>query len=268
MCENRFQNYETCSANVKKQISDVVMALTSLLKDNLLGFYLNGSIILNAFDEKSSDIDMIGVIENPMSANEKIELGSRLLSIHQQPCPLEVTLVAKGCLNPWKYPPMYNFYFSEYFITQYKQFTQGENLSHRLLTINANTVEPTSCLKVVREKGICLYGMSAESLISDIPENDFWDAISDVCGLDAASDNDSHRPFAILTLCRVLSYRKTGKLFSKQEAAFWAMDELPEIFRPIISNALFDHYGLGERKLYPNEDAVSFKTFVLENIID
>jgi hypothetical protein len=55
-------------------------------------------------------------------------------------------------------------------------------------------------------------------------------------------------------------------MFSKQEAAFWAMDKLPDIFHPIISNALFEQYGLGEKKAYPNEDAVSFKKFIVENI--
>ena len=267
MNKHEFHSYDTCSADVKQQISNVVHILSSSLKNNLSGFYLNGSMVLGFFDEKNSDIDMIGVIDNILSVNEKIELGSQLLSIHQKPCPLEILLVAKEHLIPWQYPPVCNFYFSEYFSEQYRQFVLGENLSHRLLTINSNTLNITPCLKLTKEKGLCLYGKDIKELIADVPESDFWDAISsNALDCDAASNNDSHRPFAILTLCRILSYQKTGELFSKQEAAFWAMDELPSIFRPIISNALFEKYKLGEKSSYPVEDAESFKSYMLEHI--
>jgi streptomycin 3"-adenylyltransferase len=267
MHENRFYSYETCTKDIKKQISDVVNVLSHSLSNNLLGLYLQGSMVLGTFDEDNSDIDMIGVVDNPLASKEKIELGSKLLSIDKKPCLIEVDIFTKGNLIPWQYPPVCNFYFSDYFSEQYKQFLLGENLSHRLLTSNANTTNSTPCLKLTKEKGICLYGMRADKLITDIPNSDIWDAISSGShDLDAASDNDSHRPFAILTLCRILSYRETGEIFSKQEAAFWAMGVLPEIFSPIISNALFDKYGLGEKKAYTVEDAISFKSYILERI--
>ena len=267
MRDSKFVNYEICSANVKNQIANVVGILSSSLKDNLLGLYLNGSIVLDSFDEKNSDIDMIGVIANVLPADEKIRLGSLLLDLHQKPCPLEVMLFAKEHLIPWQYPPICNFYFSDYFVEQYKQFLLGENLSDRLLTINANTVNSAPCIRLTKEKGICLYGMAKDELLPNVPECDLWDAISSkATDCDAASDNDSHRPYAILTLCRILSYRKTGKIFSKQEAARWAMDVLPNAFRPIISNALFDKYEMGEKTSYPVEDAVSFMAYILESM--
>jgi len=268
MYENRFHGYETASKDVKSQIDNVTNILSSSLTSNLLGLYLQGSLVLSSFDAETSDIDIIGIIDNPLSAKDKIELGSQLLSIHHKPSALEVVFVTKNHLIPWQYPPVCNFYFSDYFSQQYRQFLHGENLSHRLLTINANTVNITPCLKLTKEKGICLYGIAADELIPAIPENDVWDAISsNLFDLDATSDNDSHRPYAILTLCRILSYKKTGKILSKQESAFWAMETLPDIFNPIISNALFEKYRLGEKMVYPVEDAIAFKAYIREGLI-
>ena len=268
MNTNKFYNYKTCSPDIQKQLDNTVNGLSSLLKTNLLGIYLNGSMVFNSFDEERSDIDMIGIINNFLSVEEKIELGSLLLSLHRKPCPLEIILIAKEHLIPWQYPPVSHFYFSDYFVEQYKQFLLGENLTHRLLTINANTLNITSALKLTKEKGVCLYGMAVNDLFPDIPDVDFWDAISsNALDYDPASDNDAHRPFAILSLCRILSYRKTGELLSKQEAAAWAVNTLPAIFKPIILNALYEKYKIGEKVFYPNDDALLFKKYILERIL-
>jgi streptomycin 3"-adenylyltransferase len=268
MDTNKFYNYKTCSAEIKRQINNVVDNLQLSLKISLLGLYLNGSMVFNSFDEKRSDIDMIGIIDNFLSAEEKIELGSVLLTLHRKPCPLEILLIAKEHLIPWQYPPVCHFYFSEYFVEQYKQFLLGENLTHRLLTINSNTLNITSCVKLTKEKGICLYGMAVNDLFPDIPDSDFWDAISsNALDYDPASDYVDHRPFAILQLCRILSYRETGELLSKHEAALWAIDILPSKFHPIISFALHEKYGIGEKKLYTIDDAISFKKYILKRIL-
>ena len=268
MDKNKFFNYQNCSTKIKQQLNDVVHILQLSLKTNLSGVYLNGSMVLNSFDEKRSDIDMIGIIDNFLSAEEKIELGSLLLALHRKPCPLEILLIVKEHLIPWQYPPICHFYFSDYFVEQYKQFLLGENLTHRLLTINSNTLNITSSVKITKEKGVCLYGMAINDLFPDIPDSDFWDAIStNALDYDPVSDNDAHRPFAILQLCRILSYRETKKLLSKQEAAIWAINTLPVNFQAIISYALYEKYGIGEKKLYTIDDALSFKKYILERIL-
>ena len=267
MDTNKFYNYETCSTEIKQQINDVVNTLQLSLKTNLLGVYLNGSMVLNSFDEKISDIDMIGIIDNFLSAEEKIELGSLLLALHRTPCPVEILLIVKEHLIPWQYPPICHFYFSDYFIEQYRQFLLGENLTHRLLTINSNTLNITAPVKIVKEKGLCLYGMAINDLFPDIPDSDFWDAISiNAYGYDTASDNNAHRAYAILQLCRILSYRETGEILSKQEAAAWAINTLPVKFEAIISDSLHERYEIGEKKLYTTDNALSFKSYILERI--
>jgi len=261
----RFKSYSTCSPVIKRQIQTVTKQLSATLSDSLLGLYLNGSIVFNSFDESSSDIDMVGIINRILSTEEKIALGKLLLSVHNQPAPLEVLLLVKDHIMPWQYPPICHFYFSEYFVTQYKQFLLGDNLNHRLLTVNSNTLNVTSEIKITKDKGIHLYGAEINKFIPSIPDADFWDAISSNANdYDPASNNDSHRPFAVLTLCRILSYRKTKRHLSKQQAAAWAMEVLPAIFKPIIATALHDKYALGERAEYPISDAVLFKQYILE----
>lgn len=267
MYTNKFHNYETCSLEVKNQINNIVNGLASLLENNLLGIYLNGSIVLDAFDENNSDIDIIGIVEKCLSPEEKIKLGAFLLPLHQMPCQIEVLLIVKEHIIPWQYPPVCHFYFSDYWLEEYKQFLSGENLTHRLLSVNCTDSNITSSVKIVKEKGICVYGLPIDEVFPDVPDADFWDSISyNIPDFNVITDNDTQRPYLILTLCRALSYRKTGQLFSKQEAANWALNILPVKFHPIILSALYDKYGLGEKEFHTADDALSFKSYIIEQI--
>ena len=44
--------------------------------------------------------------------------------------------------------------------------------------------------------------------------------------------------YVVLNLCRVLAYRKEGKILSKQEGGDWGLSRLSPRYRPLIQNAL------------------------------
>jgi len=266
---DKFTNYITCSLEVKEQINTVVGGLSSLLKSNLLGMYLHGSMVLGAFDEGCSDIDMLGIIENGLSVTDKIEIGSFLLSLNHKPCPVEVALVIKGNIIPWQYPTICHFYFSDYWTLQYQQFSIGENLTHNLLSGHLTDYEKdiATDIRLIKQTGICLYGLSINGLLPEIPEEHFWDSISsDAASFYVESDIDSQSSYLVLSLCRILAYKKTGKILSKQKAANWALDILHTSYHPIILSALHNHYGLGAKISYTKNDALLFKTYMVEQI--
>jgi len=264
-----FCGYETCPAEVKQQIQNVAGGLSALLGTNLLGLYLHGSLVLGAFDVNSSDIDMIGVVEHSTSLAERVAVGSLLLSIDHKPCPIEVKLIIKEGLIPWHFPPPCHFFYSEYWTWLYQRFASGEDLSHILLSGHPDEYDRDLAaeIKLINQCGVCVYGLPAPELFPDVPEEDYWDAISD--GIDdfyVESDNPSQSSFLILTLCRTFMYRQTGVILSKHVAASRALEILPDKYHPIISNALYNKYGLGRKAAYTAEDALSFKSYIIERI--
>lgn len=67
MSNIKFYNYKTCSTEVKKQINNISDVLKSILADELAGVYLHGSMVLDSFNEKTSDLDILGVVDKFLS---------------------------------------------------------------------------------------------------------------------------------------------------------------------------------------------------------
>lgn len=262
MLTDKLCNYENCSPTVKKQINNIVDGLTILLKNNLLGIYLHGSMVLDAFDEKSSDIDVIVVIDNCLSVSEKIDIGKYLLSLNNKPCPLDFEIITNDDFM------VSHFYFSDYWASKYELITtEGEN-EQNLLSAVFSDGDIIVDLKLVKQKGICLYGIPINELFPDISDEIYFNSItSKVDDFYVESENDEQSSYLILTLCRILSFKKKGEIFSKRKAAEWALNELPSSFHPVILSALYKKYGFGNEVLYTSADALSFKSYVLKSIV-
>ena len=94
---------------VKQQIENTVNGIFQLMTTNLVGLYLHGSIVLDAFDENSSDLDMVGVIHRDLTLAEKIKLGSLLFSLNKKPCRFDIQFFIKTDINPLKLQPTEHF---------------------------------------------------------------------------------------------------------------------------------------------------------------
>lgn len=54
-------------------LSWIVRESREILKDNLIGVYLHGSLAMGCFNPKLSDVDFIVVVERKLSVDEKKE---------------------------------------------------------------------------------------------------------------------------------------------------------------------------------------------------
>ena len=120
---------------------------------------------------------------------------------------------------------------------------------------------------VIKQKGICLFGKPINDIFPDIPNELFLDTVSsDIDTFYVESDNDSQSSFLVLQLCRILSFKETGNILSKHNAAEWAFENIPSQHHPIIKTALYNKFGLGSKVMYTKEDAISFKTYMSQEI--
>jgi hypothetical protein len=81
--------------------------LRNMLRADLVGVYLHGSLVLGDFSEARSDVDAVSVVTRALSREEKREIGERL-SQRSLPCPaggLEFHVLRKEALVPAEAPP-------------------------------------------------------------------------------------------------------------------------------------------------------------------
>ena len=105
-------------AATEAQIEVLVRGMRDVLRDDLVGAYPHGSAMLGGF-RPNSDIDVIVVASRYTTAEEKRRLIALLLSVSggrasgRPGRPIELDVVVQSEIRPWRYPPTFDFHFSE-----------------------------------------------------------------------------------------------------------------------------------------------------------
>ncbi|MCX6021155.1 MAG: DUF4111 domain-containing protein [Chloroflexi bacterium] len=124
-------------------------------------------------------------------------------------------------------------------------------------------------LHTLREKGVAVAGPSLQTMIDPVSPDELR-------GVVAANLADhwtrmlvkpdrlyrkGYQPYAVLTMCRMLSTLLTGEIVSKPVAAEWALEALDERWRSLIARAL-ELRRRGESE--PPEETLEFIRFTIE----
>jgi predicted nucleotidyltransferase len=225
MMENNF--------DVKQQLNECLAALTKILGTDLLGVYLYGSFLVGGL-QKYSDIDLFVVTNRATTSEEKIRLVTHLLQISGiymksiKP-PIEMTLVEKTAINPWCYPPLFDFQYGEWLRSSF-EMGNFEPWSTREIPDLALIITQ------VLLKNHTLMGEKPEQLLASIPYSDFIKAmLHDLKRLSADLEQDTRN--VLLTLARIWSTLETNQIRSKPDAADWVIQRLPKIYQPVMNRA-------------------------------
>jgi len=217
----------------KTQILECINLIKEIFEKDLLGMYLFGSSILGGL-QKYSDIDLFVVSSRATSCEEKAKLEMALLQISgiymkSKKLPIEMTIVEKSEINPWRYPPKFDFQYGEWLR---KQFEHGNVEPWSTKEMPDLAVLITQILLACKK----LVGADPEQLLCKVPYKDFMTAIIDVLP-DLRSDLDSDVRNVLLTLARIWSTVATDAIRSKPGAADWVINHLPEKYRPVMERA-------------------------------
>lgn len=98
--------------------------MNDIFRNDLLGVYLYGSSILGEL-QKYSDIDLFVVSARTTTHKEKATLAIELLKISDiymksKKLPIEMTIVEKSEINPWHYPPKFDFQYGDWLLKNLK----------------------------------------------------------------------------------------------------------------------------------------------------
>ncbi|KVG56768.1 aminoglycoside resistance protein [Burkholderia territorii] len=226
------------ATSVPAGIGDQVTAACALL-DRHLGaalqaVHLFGSALDGGLKPRS-DIDLLVTVAASPGDAVRRALMLDLLDVSAPPqCDarmraLEVTVLVRDDVVPWRHPARRELQF-------------GEWLRRDLC---AGIVEPACVdhdlailLTKVRQHGAALRGPRAAAWFDAVPARDFIAALrATVAQWDAEPDWRGDECNVVLALARVWYSAATGRIAPKDVAAAWALERLPDTYRPVLSAA-------------------------------
>lgn len=218
--------------------------ITAVLKENLVGIYLVGSLATGDFD-LDSDIDFLVVTNTELSVTAMKPLVDIQVKIHAMDCypaqHLEGSYISIGDLGDWSTVGKKAFYYFDNGSTTLEQTTHDNQWHVRW---------------VLRECGITLIGPKPETFLQPVPINELMNEIKiSMRQTMKVFQDEINRPlsfansrfgqsFFVLTYCRMLHTLYTGTVQSKRAGARWAKQFLDPKWIKIIDQAWNEREGV------------------------
>jgi predicted nucleotidyltransferase len=224
----------------RRQLDRVVALVRDVLGPNVVGAYLLGSAVEGGLRLRS-DLDVLVVSERALSPEEKRKLVDRILPISWRQTPsgilrgIELTVVVQSDVRPWRYPPNRDFQYGDWLRLALERGETG-----------AWAAKPdpdlASLITQVLAAEVVLLGPPPAEIFDPVPFPDVLDAV--VAGVDHWVGNlDADMRNGILALARIWSGLGTGSLYSKDSAAAWALDRLPNEHKAVLARARAIYLG-------------------------
>lgn len=224
---------------VTEQIDRIVGLVSDVFGQDAVGAYLHGSAVLGGL-RSDSDIDVLVVSKRPTTPEEKRVLIERLLGMSGSgdpsgnARPIELTVVVESDIRPWRYPPRFDFQYGDWLRAR---FERGE-----LTPWTTPNPDLAPIIAMVMSGNRPLFGPAPAAVLDAVPQEDVVRAILEgIPGL--LEDLDSDTRNVVLTFARIWTTVATGVIRSKDAAADWALERLPEEHRPVLARACANYLG-------------------------
>ncbi|WP_435283261.1 aminoglycoside adenylyltransferase family protein [Streptomyces koelreuteriae] len=212
----------------------LVRLLRRILPDSLLGVYLHGSATLGGL-RPHSDIDVLAVVRESVRPAQRREIIEELLAVSGVGGRryVELVVVVRDEVRPWRYPPTCDFLYGDWLREEYERgVIPGPEASPDLAPL----------LTMVLRADAPVYGPPPGELIDAVPHADLRRAV--VAGVpELMGELDSDTRNVLLTLARIWSTLVTGDIRSKDAAASWVLGRLPAGHRAVLARARAVYLG-------------------------
>jgi len=210
----------------QQQLGRLLSLVAEVLGPDLVGAYLFGSAVLGGL-QPESDIDVLVVARRRTTRPEKERLVDALLALSGPPHRLELTIAADGALD---------FQYGDWWRSEF----ESGNVEPWSGTAAANDL--TVLVAMVLESGKALLGPPPAEALAPVFRRDLTRAMLE--GIDPLlEDLDDDTRNVVLTLARIWATLGTGEFRSKDAAADWALERLPEEHRPVLARARAIYVG-------------------------
>lgn len=207
--------------------------------DVVLGVFLYGSAVDGGL-QPDSDLDLFGVLARRLGAVERRTLVEELVPISwraRRPSgwrPVELTLVVRDEVVPWRYPPRMDL--------QYGEWLRDELLAEGPDPGSEANPDLAVLLTIVRDTGRPLLGPPPSAILDRVPRADLVRAMRD--GLPGLLDDlETDTRNVLLTLARMVMTIELGTVAPKDAAAAWAARRLPPEHAAVLERARAGYRG-------------------------
>ena len=218
-------------------IKEFVEQSKRILRDNLVGIYLHGSAVMGCFNPQKSDIDLIIVVNRPLSDSVKKMYMDMVVRCNAMgPAKgIEMSIVLREVCKPFVYPTPFELHFSVGHLEWYNQ-----NSDDYIRKMNGVDKDLAAHFTIIGNRGRCLYGAPVKEVFAEVPGCDYMDSIwNDIA--EAPENITKDTMYLTLNLARVLAYKEEGLVLSKQEGGEWAVSKLPAEYHPLINDAMREY---------------------------
>jgi hypothetical protein len=251
--------------NIPKDLCDLLEAMASdfsaILRKNLVGIYLWGSLTYEAFDEACSDVDCIGVTRRDLDEREFSELDDWFKN--------------KGEHNRWVKRIDMRFVIDQEFLDKRSRCCGFYPYTGRLVR-HGSDANPIIWMNI-GGSGTTLWGQDANLIAPQVSDHCLHDALllelnylSEDLASNAGDRSDKafvHNAYAVLTACRILYSANHRALVSKDQAYRWAMETVPPIWGATIHGARKNRLkNRGSTTAELEQDARRFLDFVTREV--
>ena len=223
----------------REQVAALIELLDATLARSLLGAYLYGSAVDGGL-RSDSDLDLLGVVERRLTDAERRAIVDGLLPLSghaTRPAswrPVELTLLVRDDVRPWRYPPRLELQYGEWLRSA---FLSGDPKPSPLTNPDVAVL-----VTMVLERGEAVLGPPARDLLDAVPHEDLLRAIAD--GLPSLLDDlEDDTRNVLLTLARMWMTATTGEVRPKDVAADWAASRLSAGSRSLMLRARAGYLG-------------------------
>ena len=230
------------------QLDAVAALVRRVLGRDVVGVYLHGSAALGSLRPRS-DLDVLALTSRRTTRAERQGLVSGLLALSGGDSRhLEVTVVVQDEIRPWRFPPRLDFQYGDWWRAE---FERGD------LEPWPSETDPDLALllTMVLLADWPLHGPPAAEMIDPVPWSDVVTATLDTVEVVLDQVDDDTRNM-VLTLARMWCTLATGEIRSKDAAADWALERLPEEHRAVLARARAVYVGDEEERWADLETAV------------
>ena len=242
-------------------INSFVEQSKEILRDNLVGVYLHGSLVMGCFNPQKSDIDLIIVVDEPLSDSVKKAYMDMVVGVNScGPAKgIELSIVLRRVCKPFVYPTPYELHFSSGHLEWYRK-----DPDDYIREMNGTDKDLAAHFTIINRRGKCLCGTPIEKVFAEIPSSDYWDSI--LYDVENAAEEITEYPmYLTLNLARVLAYKEEKLILSKKEGGDWALKHLPSKYHPLIMDAMRE-YSESAEAVYNDILAKSYAEYVIEQI--
>jgi len=250
--------------NIPKDLAELFQVMVTefpaILRGNLVGIYVWGSLTYNAFDKTCSDVDLVAVTARDLDEREFSELDEWF---------------KKKDENPWVKRIDMRFVIDGELLDETSRCCGFYHYTGKLVR-HGSDGNPIIWINIARS-GVTLWGKDAKLISPHVSGHCLNDALRlelNYLKEDLRSNSGDrsekafvHSAYAVLTACRILYTAHQRTLVSKGEAYHWAMEKIPPVWRSVIRAARENRLrNSGSNTPESEREAMRFVSFVANEV--